>query len=31
MSYKKHVAAGGQVKKIIYNKNIRSYVSFNEK
>ena len=30
ISYRKH-GAGGAVKNIFYNKNIRSYVSFNEK
>ena len=30
LSYKRHTG-GGQVKKIIYNPNIRSYVSYNEK
>ena len=30
ISYKRHTA-GGHVKNIFYNKNIRSYVSYNEK
>lgn len=30
-NYKRHTTGGGQVKKIFYNKNIRSYVSYNEK
>jgi hypothetical protein len=30
-SYKKHATAGGHVKKIFYNKNISSFVSYTEK
>lgn len=30
-TYKRHTSGGGQVKKIFYNKNIRSFVSYNEK
>lgn len=30
-TYKKHNQSGGAVKKIFYNRNIRSYVSYNEK
>lgn len=30
-SYKKHTNGGGHIKKIFYNKNIRSFVSYTDK